>query len=249
MNRSRQILLLHQHRAPLRCHRGGAFKGDEVQEGNGFKGDEFQEGFDDDEFRRMYGGGASMVGIRNRMFCRRQRGAGWGWLSRFAARALPYLTRGAKAVGDQVVSTLTDQTLHSGLRFLDDVVDGENVLKSAKHRLKEGRTELKDTIKSTAREQGLKLAATAKRKLAEKARLRQQEGGGMMRVRRGAVVSMGPRSVEVTKRRGRRRSKVSRARAVGARGRASASKKKKKKKKAAAAAKKTTNLGYKTIFD
>jgi hypothetical protein len=215
-----------------------------------------------------------MVGVRSRMFYRRcQRGAGWGWLTRFASRALPYLTRGARSLGDQMVTTLADRGVETSMRFLDDVLDGENVLESAKHRLKEGRRELKDEVKNKAREQGLKLASRARSKLAEKARSlkeqqqqqQAQEGGGLIRMKRGAVVRMGPGSVGFggassgrgNKRKGKRRGKVSRARGGGARGRAkkktTTAKRTRKNRKRKAKKRKTktltAKLGYQTIFD
>jgi hypothetical protein len=109
-----------------------------------------------------------------------QRGRGWGnWLggiSRIAKRALPFLKNGAKAVGKQALSTITEQAVNSSMGFLDDVLDGENVLDSVRSRLKEGSESLRHTAKTRAKEGALDLARAAKRKLSQRAP--QQEGSG-----------------------------------------------------------------------
>ena len=129
--------------------RGHGVKGVEFQQGHGVKGVEFQQGH----------------GIRCGRF--RQRGAGWGWLTKVASRALPFLARGAKTVGKHALAAIADQTMNTGVRLLDDVLEGENVLESAKRRLKQGGDELRNTAKAKAREGGLRVARSLKRKIEE----------------------------------------------------------------------------------
>lgn len=134
-----------------------------------------------DEFQVGHGGGGGgkpicIMPLRCRRF--RQRGyGGWGWLGKLASRALPFLAKGAKAVGNRVISTVADQTMNTGMRLLDDVLEGENVLDSVKHRLKESGNELRNTAKTELKDGGLKLARTVKRKLVEQQQQQQKQQG------------------------------------------------------------------------
>jgi len=173
-------------------------KGVEFQRGHGVKGVEFQRG---------HGGThACILTVRNRRF--RQRGAGgWGWLGRMASRALPFLLKGAKTVGKHALTAVADQTVNTGMRFLDDVLEGENVLASAKHRLKQSGDELRNTAKTKLKDGGLKLARTVQRKL-------QEHSGGV-----GEIEQQGA---------GRKRRQVITNREAGGRGRCCSITKKRK---------------------
>jgi hypothetical protein len=57
--------------------------------------------------------------------------------------------------------------MNTSVKFLDDVLDGENVLESAKSRLKEGGRAFRATAKAQAKDGAMRLARTAKRKLRE----------------------------------------------------------------------------------
>jgi hypothetical protein len=152
---------------------GGGFRGFNFQAGYGYKGEHFQEG---------YGvGGMRATMAPGRYFRRRQRGQGWGWLSKFAARALPFLSKGVKEVGRSALTTVTDQAVNSSMRFLDDVLEGENVLDSARSRLKEGGDALRYAAKSKAKEGAMDLVRAAKRKLSERGAGAVQGGSGRKR--------------------------------------------------------------------
>jgi len=192
-----------------RYQEGYGFKGVPFQEGSGFKGDRYQEGygFKGISFQEGYGGGLQIVGTGHRRF-RQQRGAGgWSWLGKLVAKARPLLSKGAKvlgkgaeAVGKHVLSTVTDQALNSGMRVLDGVIDGENVLDTLKHAAREGVQELKETAKMQAKQAGVNAARAGKRKLTEMASSRsqahqqqqqqqqqQQEGAGGKRRKRQSI--------------------------------------------------------------
>jgi hypothetical protein len=182
---------------------GHGVKGDEFQLGHGVKGDEFQlgHGVKGDEFQQGHGRSYIMT-MRNRRFRVQNGSGGWGWLGRIASRALPFLTRGAKAVGKHALSTITDQTLNTSMRFLDDVLDGGNVLDSAKQRLLESGDELRNAAKAKVKEGGLNLARTVRRKLVERAAdgAQQQQGAGRGVTRKRGVAGAG-RCCSITKKR------------------------------------------------
>jgi len=177
--------------------KGHGFKGVNFQEGHGFKGVNFQEG------HGRLGGGLQIVGTGHRRF-RQQRGAGgWSWLGKLVAKARPLLSKGAKVlgkgaetVGKHVLSTVTDQAINSGMRAMDGIIDGENVLDTLKHAAREGVAELKETAKMQAKQAGVSAARAGKRKLAEMAssRNKQQEGAGGKRRRKHVIQSRGSRA-------------------------------------------------------
>ena len=179
MNRCRNIL---ERGCPTASQvGGGAFRGYTFQRGHGFKGDEFQIGHGGGGF----GGTERYVTCRGRLARRRQRGAGWDWFNKI----LPFLTKGVRAVGQQAISTVADQAMNSSMQFLDDVLEGENVLDSAKHRLKEGGKALRRTAKAKAKDGAMTLARTAKRKLAERRTTTvSQQGSGVAAKRRKEII-------------------------------------------------------------
>ncbi|GFT05431.1 uncharacterized protein F54H12.2 [Trichonephila clavipes] len=57
-----------------------------------------------------------------------------GWFKRLFRTALPFLTRGAKSVGKEVLKT--------GTQIVNDLLEGQNLEDTAKHRAKETRRKL-----------------------------------------------------------------------------------------------------------
>ena len=157
---SRSVILMRRN-LPLQIG-GGAY-------GDIFQGIEYQRGhgqFQGIEFQRGHG-----------HFCRcrnnYQRGDGWGWIGSLFRKAAPLLMKGAKTVGKQLLSTAGEQAINTGIGFLNDVVDGENVVESAKPRLKQGGNQFMNTAKTQIQEDGKHLAKIVKRKLED---LQQQQG-------------------------------------------------------------------------
>src|SRR5579862_3493193 len=195
MDRGKRILARNRPNAQF----GNGFRGFNFQAGHGYVGEHFQRGhgFKGEHFQKGHGaGGGGVVGTRttmapSRMFRRNQQGQGWGWLSKFAARALPFLTNGVKEVGKHALTTVTDQAVNSSMRFLDDVLDGENVLDSARSRLKEGGVALKHSAKTKAKEGAMELARAAKKKLGSRSGGAQQSGGGRKRGKKGGGATKG----------------------------------------------------------
>src|SRR5271170_255821 len=149
MNRSMSLAVRHR---PVQIGRGGdeRFQGVEFQRGyGGFQGIAFQRG-----------NGYTIIGKRfgNSQKFRNQNGEGWGWISKLIGRYAPRFIDGAKHVGKQLVSSVGEQAMNTGMQFLGDVVSGENVLKSAKHRLKEGGNDLLNTTKTQLTNKGMLLA-------------------------------------------------------------------------------------------
>jgi hypothetical protein len=211
MDRGRRILARHRPNSQF----GSGFRGFNFQAGYGYVGENFQQGhgFKGEHFQR--GHGTDVGAVRStmcppRMFRRHQRGQGWGWLSKFAARALPFLTRGVKEVGKQALTTVTDQAVNSSMRFLDDVLDGENVLDSARSRLKEGGDALRHTVKTKAKAGAMEVARTAKRKLAERAGVGQTGGGGTKRRRKCGTAKGRKKKKKVVRKKGRGKKKKGR---------------------------------------
>ncbi|GFU60920.1 uncharacterized protein F54H12.2 [Trichonephila clavipes] len=63
-----------------------------------------------------------------------------GWFKRLFRTALPFLTRGAKSVGKEVLKT--------GTQIVNDLLEGQNLEDAAKHRTKEtGRKLAREAIK------------------------------------------------------------------------------------------------------
>jgi hypothetical protein len=207
MDRGKRILARHRPNVQF----GSGFRGFNFQAGYGFKGEHFQQGygFKGEHFQQGHGadGGVRATMCPSRMFRRHQHGHGWGWLSKFAARALPFLTKGVKDVGRAALTTVTDQAVNSSMKFLDDVLDGENVLDSVKNRLKEGGDALRHTAKTKAKEGALEVARVAKRKLAERGGGggAGQTGGGQKRRRKCGSAAKGGKKKKVVRKKGRKK--------------------------------------------
>jgi hypothetical protein len=156
-----------------------------VQQGSGapiYKGVLFQKGYGPVytgvHFQRGYG----CCGVQPRSF---QRGKGWPLVARIFSKLGPALMRGintllphAKTIGKEAVRAASTTALNTGVQFLGDVIDGENVLESAKERLREGGREMVNNVKTQAVEQGMNLAKGLKRKLDDKLQNHNQSGGG-----------------------------------------------------------------------
>jgi hypothetical protein len=166
--------------------------------GQTFKGLPFQTGYGPRykglAFQRGYG---QPITIRGRNF---QNGKGFGWgsivkligkaipsinkgaskigstISKGVSKIAPHLLKGAKSMGKELLHAAGTQAVSFGMQFLDDVISGENVLDSAKQRMKQGGNEFLNLTKSQLMEGGLEMAKNLKRKLIEDAE--NQEGSG-----------------------------------------------------------------------
>jgi hypothetical protein len=238
MNRQRLILV--RHRSAFQV--GGGFQGVSYQCGYGYKGDEYQMGygFKGDNFQRGYGSDPPRFCVwRGKMFIRQRGAGGWGWFGKIAARALPFLTRGVKEVGKHALTTVTDQAVNSSMKFLDDVLDGENVLDSARSRLREGGDALRDSARAKTREGVLELARTAKKKLAQVGQRQQVGSGAKRKLKRLGGCGGGTRKKRAVKKRGGRKGrKAIQSRALEGEGRV----------KRIGFSKNKTNLPYRHIF-
>ena len=156
-----------RHR-PVQIGRGGdeRFKGVEFQRGYGrFEGIAFQRG-----------NGYTIIGMRFGRAQKFRNQNGRGWLSRIMGKIAPHFLKGAKTVGKHLLASAGDQVMNTGMQFLDDVTAGENVLKSAQHRLKEGGNKLLNTAKTQLMNDGMVLAKGLKRKLANYQKSQQGSG-------------------------------------------------------------------------
>jgi len=124
----------------------------------------------------------------------RQRGGSFGmWrifknvgpmIGNWFSKAAPAIKTGLTSVGNKMIESAKDALLTSGTKLLDDVVAGENVIKSVKKRVKEGSKAFTSDATSKLVSSGLEIASAAKKKLSEKLN---QKGSGLKRTKRSAT--------------------------------------------------------------
>jgi hypothetical protein len=151
------------------------------------------------EFQRGYG----RCLVRSRIY---QKGKGWGWVLNLLNKAgpaimntfksaAPHVIDGAKNFGKDLATAATSTALNTGMQLMDDVIGGENVLNSAKMRLKQGKNELLNVAKSKGVERGLNLVRGLKSRMDEKLHALQsgkgrgRRGRGRGRGQRGGMLA------------------------------------------------------------